>query len=268
MPYQNVNGVQLYYELHGPEDAAVIVFSNGIFMSTASWGFQIAGLSNHFRILVYDCRGMWQSEHPAGPYSMEQHADDLAALLTALGIAKAHIAGISYGGEISMVFACKYPERVQSLIVSSAVSQIDPLLAAIGNSWAGAIQTGDPDLLFCVTLPYNFSESWLQENSGLIEASRKRFGMMDLRAAGELMFAFSKIDFTADLKQISAPTLVLVGELDTIKPRKYSEIIAGEISGAELVIIPHAGHAVCLESPAVFNSAIAGFVLKHSEAAA
>jgi 3-oxoadipate enol-lactonase len=58
---------------------------------------------------------------------------------------------------------------------------------------------------------------------------------------------------------------VLVGELDILKPRKYAEIIAAEITGAELVIIPHAGHAVCMEQPAAFNSAVVGFVLKHCE---
>jgi 3-oxoadipate enol-lactonase len=268
MPYQNVNGVQIYYELHGPEDAEVIVLSNGIFMSTASWGFQAAALKAHLRVLLYDCRGMWQSEHPSGPYSMEQHADDLAELLAALGISKAHIAGISYGGEISMVFACKHPQKVQSLIVSSAVSQIDPLLEAIGKSWSSAIQSGDHNMLFHVTVPFNFSEEWIGANGALLEAACKRFEQMDLQAASELMSAFSKINFTADLKQINAPTLVLVGEFDAIKPRKYAEIIAGAIAGAELVIIPHAGHAVFMEQPGVFNTLLSGFVLKHSEVSA
>jgi 3-oxoadipate enol-lactonase len=265
MPYQNVNGVQIYYELHGPQDAEVIVLSNGIFMSTASWGYQVAGLKDHFRVLLYDCRGMWQSEHPAGPYSMEQHADDLAELMAGLGISKAHIAGISYGGEISMVFACRYPERVRSLIVSSAVSQIDPLLETIGKSWSCAIQSGDPNLLFHVTVPFNFSEEWIGANLALLEASRKRFEQLDLQAASELMAAFSKVDFSADLHQINAPALVLVGELDAIKPRKYAEIIAGEIAGAELVVIPHAGHAVFMEKPDIFNTLLTGFALKHRE---
>ena len=104
------NGVKLYYELHGPETAEVLVLSNGIMMSTASWMYQTAVLARHFRVLLYDCRGMWRSEHPAGPYSMEQHADDLASLLDALHIQKAHIGGISYGSEVSMVFALRHPD--------------------------------------------------------------------------------------------------------------------------------------------------------------
>ncbi len=265
MPYQNVNDINIYYELHGSQNADLIVLSNGIFMSTASWAYQVAELKKHFQVLVYDCRGMWQSDHPQGPYSMELHADDLAQLLLALGFAKAHIAGISYGGEISLVFANKYPEMVISLIISSAVSQIDPLLSAIGISWAGAMLSGDPATLFAVTLPYNFSEKWIAANPKMLAASKKRYDDLDLQAAGRLMAAFAEINFSAELHKITAPTLVIVGELDMIKPRKYSEIIANEIAGAELAIIPEGGHAVCLEQPDIFNSMVLGFVLKHCE---
>ncbi len=268
MPTQKVNDIQIYYELHGPEKADVIVLSNGIFMSTTSWGYQVAEFKKHFRVLVYDCRGMWQSDHPAGPYSMEQHADDLAALLTALGIQKAHIGGISYGGEISMVFALKYPQFLRSLILSSTVSQIDPMLEAMGNSWMSALHHNDADALFEVTFPANFSEPWIAANLALQEPTRRKYHQMDLKAAEQLMLAFTKVNFTAELKKINAPTLVLVGELDILKGRKYAEIIAREIPGAELIIIPQGGHAVCMEKPGAFNDAVLGFVLKHCEAVA
>ena len=111
MPRIAVNNTTLYYEFHGPQDGEVIVLSNGIMMSTASWYFQTQALSRHFRVLLYDCRGMWQSDHPEGPYSMELHADDLAGLLDTLGIEKAHIAGISYGAEVSLVFALRQLTR-------------------------------------------------------------------------------------------------------------------------------------------------------------
>lgn len=268
MPFQKVNGINLYYELHGPEQADVVVLSNGIFMSSSSWGYQVAEFKKRFRVLVYDCRGMWQSDHPQGPYSMDQHVEDLAGLLSGLGIDKAHIGGISYGGEISMLFALKYPERTRSLIVSSAVSQIDTMLATMGALWSSALRDRDADSLFETSLPLNFSEAWLQSNAGVLEATRKRYHQMDLAATEQLMLAFSEINFTNRLKEIKPPALVLVGELDILKPRKYAEIIASEIPGAELVIIPHAGHAVCMEQPAAFNSAVMGFVLKHCEVAA
>lgn len=265
MPLQTVNGINLYYELHGPEQADVIVLSNGIFMSAGSWGYQVAEFKKHFRVLVYDCRGMWQSDHPEDPYTMDMHVEDLAGLLDALGIEKAHIGGISYGGEISMLFALKYPQRTRSLIVSSSVSEIDTMLAKMGILWSSALRDRDADALFETSLPLNFSEGWLKANAGILETTRKLYHQMDLPAAERLMNAFLKINFTERLKEISVPALVVVGELDILKPRKYAEIIAAEIPGAELVIIPHAGHAVSMEQPAAFNSAVLGFVLKHSE---
>src|SRR3972149_4530703 len=105
MPKIIVNDISIYYELHGPENAPVLVLNNGILMNAAtSWVFQTKALSAHNRLLQYDCRGQGQSDHPESPYSMEGHADDLAALLDALGIEKAHMAGISYGGEVTQAF--------------------------------------------------------------------------------------------------------------------------------------------------------------------
>jgi len=265
MPKAKVNGIELYYELHGPEGAEVLVLSNGVLMSTASWAFQTPVLAKHYRVLLYDCRGMWQSEHPRGPYSMELHADDLAALLDALDIERAHIAGISYGGELSMAFALRYPERTRSLIASSSVSQIDPLLEGWMASWIAAARARDPEMLFAVTYPLNFSEGWIAANGPALEAARQRYATLDMDAFLELLLAFSRLDLTGALHRITAPTLVVVGEEDLLKPRPYAEIIAREIDGAELAVVPHAGHAVCWEQPGLFNTLILGFLAKHAE---
>jgi 3-oxoadipate enol-lactonase len=258
------NGIQLYYELHGPEDADVLVLSNGVLMSTASWAFQTPLLSRHYRLLLYDCRGMWQSDHPPGPYSMELHADDLAALLDALEIERAHIAGTSYGAEVSMVFALEYPERTQSLIVTAAVSQLDPLLRGLADIWIEAARAHDPELLFKVVYPLTFSEAWIAANQPALDLARERYEALDFDALLELFLCFSRLDITADLHRITAPTLVVAGELDALKSRKYADLIAREIPGAEYALIPLAGHAAMWEQAGVFNSLILGFLAKHS----
>lgn len=267
MPRTEANGIQVYYELHGPEGADVLVLSNGVLMSTASWAFQTAVLAKHYRLLLYDCRGMWQSDHPPGPYSMELHADDLAALLDALGIERAHIGGASYGAEISMVFALKYPQKTQSLIVTSAVSHVDPLLEGMIGTWIAATKSKDPDMLFQVVYPLTFSEAWIEANQDTLNLARERYKTLDFDAFLELLLAFSRLNITPDLHRITAPALVVVGEQDIVKPRKYAEIIAREIPGAEYAIIPHAGHAAMWERPGIFNSLILGFLAKHSEQA-
>ncbi len=263
MPKAKVNGIELYYELHGPENADVLVLSNGVLMSTASWAFQTPVLSRRHRLLLYDCRGMWQSEHPPGPYTMEMHADDLAGLLDLLGIEQAHIGGTSYGAEVSMVFALNYPERTRSLVVTSAVSQVDPLLKGLIDIWIGAARTGDAEGLYQAVYPLTFSENWIAANQETLRLARERYETLDFGAFLELLLCFSALDITADLHRIAAPTLVVAGELDLLKPRKYSEIIAREIPDVEFALIPQAGHAAMWERPGVFNSLILGFLAKY-----
>lgn len=263
MPTLPVNCTELYYELHGPEDAEVLVLSNGVLMSTASWGLQTPVLAQHYRVLLYDCRGMWKSAHPKGPYTMELHADDLAALLDALHIEAAHIAGISYGAEVSMAFALKYPSRVRTLFLSSAVSGSDPVLRGFIETWAAAARSRNPQRLFEVSYMLNFSDAYIAANRAAIEAAAERYKLLDMDAVLELLDCFARLDITADLHRITAPTLVLVGEDDILKPRKYSERIAREIPGADLVIAPGAGHAICLEKPALFNAILLGFLAVH-----
>ena len=264
MPLIEANGVQLYYELHGPAEAEVLVLSNGILMSTASWAYQKPALARDYRLLLYDCRGMWQSEHPPGPYSVGQHADDLAALLDALGIEAAHIGGTSYGAEISMVFALRYPKRTKSLIVTSAVSQVDPVLQGFTGGWIAAARAEDPGLFYQVVYPPTFSDAWIAANQTLLDQARERYQSIDFEAMLALLLSFSELDITAELSQISAPTLVTVGELDVLKPRRYAEIIAREIPGAELALIPNAGHAALWEQAGIFNTLILGFLARHS----
>ncbi len=260
MPEIEANDCRFYYELDGLADADVLVLSNGILMSTASWGYQVPAFARRYRVLRYDCRGQWQSEHPAGPYSMALHAHDLAALLDALGIQQAHIAGISYGAEVSMIFATKYPQRTRSLILSSAVSQVDPVLAGIAGMWLAAAQRRDPELFFAATYPFNFSQRWIAANQAALAQARSRYATLDFDAVAELCRAFLALNITSELHRIQAPTLLMVGEDDNLKPRAYADIIAREIPHAAYAILPGAGHAVCWEAPLAFNSLVLGFL--------
>jgi len=194
---------------------------------------------------------------------MAQHADDLAALLDALRIQEAHIGGISYGSEISMEFAIKYPQRTKSLIVIDGVSQIDPLLKAQSLPWLIAAERNDPELLLRTSVHMNFSEEWIATHQDYIEASVENFAKIDMPAFVELMKSFYNLDLTDRLSHISAPTLIIVGENDLIKGQKYSQIMADHIPQAEYVIVPGSGHALCLDKPDILNTLLIGFVQKN-----
>jgi 3-oxoadipate enol-lactonase len=266
MPLIKVNGINLYYELHGAEDGQLLVLNNGILMNAAtSWVFQTNVLSKQYRLLQYDCRGQGQSDHPKSSYSMELHADDLAALLDILQIPQAHVAGISYGGEVSQAFALKYPNRTRSLILADTVSEVDPSLAIVVHSWIDALNSGDPLVFFNATVPWNFSPQFIAENQPLLEDAKKRYARLNFPALIRLCECFLQVNFTSRLHEIKVPTCLIVGSADQIKGPYYANILHQGIPGSELHVINGAGHATCWENPAQFNNIILEFLARQKE---
>jgi 3-oxoadipate enol-lactonase len=261
----HVNGVNLYYELHGPQGAPVVVLNNGVIMSAAtSWVYQTKALSAHYRVLQYDCRGQGQSDHPASAYSMALHADDLSALLAALDIASAHIAGISYGGEVAQAFALKYPHQTRSLLLIDTVSEVGPELRLIIQSWIDALKSGDARAFFNATVPWNFSADFIADNGALLADALKRYALLDFPAVIRLCQAFLDVDFTARLGEIKAPVCIMAGELDLLKGPRYAQILKKGIPQAEVHILAGTGHASCWERPQEFNSVVLGFLAKQA----
>jgi 3-oxoadipate enol-lactonase len=264
MPHQSVNGVQLYYEFQGPEAGELLILNNGVFMNTTSWAFQLPDLCRRHRVLTYDMRGQGRSEHPEGPYSMERHAEDLAALMDTLGLEKAHMVGTSYGGELNLVMGIRYPERCRSLVIIASVPHSDPLLVAMIERWRIAAQLGDGPQFFRLIYADTYSEAFLIQRPDLIPMAEKRYADLDLPAAVRLLQSFQRFNVTAELGRIQVPTCIISAELDLLKPRKYGEIMHQAIAGSEFHLVPGAGHVVVLERAAEVNTLILGFLAKHA----
>ena len=261
MPFIQANDIRFYYEWHGPEDAPVLVLNNGILMNAAaSWRPQTEALAESYRVLQYDCRGQGQSDHPSGPYSMRQHADDLAALFDALRVPAAHVLGISYGGEVAQAFALGHRDRVASLVLADTVSEIGPELRMVVEGWAAAARSGDADLFYLVTAPWNFSPRFIEQHPQVLAAARERYRSLDLPAVARLCDAFLGIDVTARLSELVVPACVIVGDRDLLKGPAYARILHRAIRGSSLHVIEGAGHAVTWESPAAFNRLVLDFL--------
>ena len=261
MPIIRVNDVGIYYEWHGRADAPVLVLNNGLLMNAAgSWAPQTAAFAAAYRVLQYDCRGQGQSDHPDGPYSMAQHADDLAALLDALGVSRAHVLGISYGGEVSQALALRHRGRVMSLVLADTVSEVGPELKLIVEGWKAAASSGDADLFYLVTAPWNFSPAFMARHARLMAASRERYRSLDLPAVARLCDAFLGVDYTRELQQLDLPACVIVGDQDMLKGVRYAEILHRAIRGSRMHVIEGAGHAATWEAPAEFNRIVLEFL--------
>src|SRR5260221_506188 len=115
MPIIAANQINLYYEVSGAGQPVVLI--HGLGSSTRDWEAQVPELAEDYQVITFDLRGHGQSDKPAGPYQMSQYGDDLAGLMGALGVASAHIVGISLGGCVALQFALDYPAQVRSVTV-------------------------------------------------------------------------------------------------------------------------------------------------------
>lgn len=263
MPFCNINGVNIYYEIHG--EGEPVIFGNGVFSNTLGWINQLSTFSKEYQVILYDMRGQGQSDKPDIPYTFDIHAEDQKALLEHLGITKVHHVGISYGAELGLVFALKYPKMLKSLVACSAVSFVGPLLNEMCQLWRYACVLGDPEMFYHATVPLNFGETFIRENTAILEQAKTRYTQLKFPPLVRLLDAFLMLNITDQLPQIRIPTCVIVGEKDILKQAyPYSKIIHESIPKSEMIIIRDSGHAVTFERPNEFNSIVLGFLRKHS----
>lgn len=267
MPNLEINDVSLFYDISG-DGAETVAFLNGVAMSTERWAAQAPFFSENYRVLLHDFRGQGKSTLVSDSITFETHARDMAALLDALGIDKLHIVGVSYGAEVGMYFALMYPERVQSLTLGTAVSESDPLLKAIIESWIEAAKTYNGKLFFKVMAPTVYSKSFYATHKKWLDDYAELFGTRAtarwMDAFAELCRNFLTLDVTDRQSEIRLPTLVISAAEDILKPPSYGQTIQEMIPGSRFVVVQGAGHALFLEKADEFNHLVSDFVQSHS----
>ncbi len=260
MPTALINNLNLFYQWHGNTAGSVVVFVNGLLTDTSSWEAHLAHFTDRYRCLVYDCRGQGRSDKPDQIYETAQHAADLAGLLDALGVARAHLVGLSNGGAACLTFAAAQPERVQSLTVAGAYAAVDTILRAKLFSWIRAMEAGGSPVRFDVALPWVWGGAFLAEKYEALQGFREKGVNLPQAPARNLIAGALVHDCRAGLPTITAPTLVIVGEDDVLTPPKLAREIAAGVPHGELQIMPECGHAAALEDVAGFCDRVEGFI--------
>ncbi|MCB0119292.1 MAG: alpha/beta fold hydrolase, partial [Anaerolineales bacterium] len=122
MPFLNVNGVDLYYEVNGK--GQTVVFIHGLGSSCQDWEKQEPVFSKQYQVVTLDLRGHGKSQKPSGPYSIALFARDVAGLIRSLNLAPVHVVGISLGGMIALQLAADHPELVRSFVAANNNSEM------------------------------------------------------------------------------------------------------------------------------------------------
>jgi len=133
MPHADVDGLRINYEVQG--DGEPLLLIPYLAADHACYAFQFPAYTEHFSCVSVDLIGSGESHKPAGPYSTDTYADQLSGFLGAIGIERAHVAGVSLGAAVAMHLAARHPERVRSLSLHSAWDRTDAYLRTILELW-------------------------------------------------------------------------------------------------------------------------------------
>ncbi len=259
MPRVSLDSTNLNYELDG--NGSPVVFINGLTMDVNGWYFQVQEFSKKHKVLRYDCRGQGKSDKPDMEYSHTMHAEDLKNLLNRLDIQKTHLVGLSNGGMIAQHFALNFPEKVGALVLVDTCSYIDILLHSIITLWIKATQIGGSEFRYEVSIPFIFSEDFIRKNKETLEQMKKISSEINPPNAVINLATGCLTHNTNDrLSEITAPTLIIVGEEDILIPMKYSRLLNEGIKGSRLVTIDGSGHVPSIEKPEEFNRVVLNFL--------
>lgn len=263
MPQVQVNGATLHYEESGtgPE---TVVFAHGLLFDRRIFEAQRAALADRYRTIAFDFRGHGGSEVTRDGYDMDGLADDAADLIRALDAAPCHFAGLSMGGFVGLRLAARRPELLRSLVVIDSSADPEPkenvpryrLLNTVARLFGLGSVVGR-------VLPIVFGRTTMTspERRELRETWRRRIAGQDRRGVTRAVRGVVGRDGVyGELERIRVPTLVVVGEEDTATRPEKSERIRDAVAGAELVVVPRAGHMSTIENPEAVTRALETFL--------
>ncbi len=237
------------------------MFLHAFPMNRRMWEPQVAALSARHRVITVDLRGHGESDAPLWRYSLDQHADDLKALLDRLTVRQAVFVGLSMGGYLIFAFHRKYPERINALVLADTRAEADrPEQVAwrfqlAQRAYAGGAKVVAEEMIPKLLAPGSRAKPELVERVRAIIQSTPVTGI-----AGDLMAIAERPDSTGQLPAIHCPALVMAGEQDGLTTPEDNRRIAAGIPGARFEVVPAAGHLSNLEQPDIFNRTMLHFL--------
>jgi len=255
-----VAGTEMMCDVRG--DGPALLLLHAFPLGLSMWDAQVAAFQRTHRVVRFDDRGFGGSPPGDGLLTMERIADDAAALLDHLGIARAVVCGLSMGGYAAFAMVRRHPDRLRGLVLADTRAGADSPEARKNRALlaekvlkAGAAAVAD------ASLPKLLGETSHRERKELVARVREIIlGNPPRGIADSLAGLAARADSTSTLREIRVPTLVVCGTEDVLTPPSEAEALKAGIAGARLELIPRAGHLASLESPEAFNAVLRDFL--------
>ncbi|HEX5768065.1 MAG TPA: 3-oxoadipate enol-lactonase [Burkholderiales bacterium] len=259
-----VNGIEIYYELHGKEDAPWLVLSHSLACSVRMWDPQIEAFKASHRILAYDMRGHGRTSAPAGAYTLDMLADDVLGLVASLAIKSAIYCGLSIGGMIGQTLAIRGAAPFERMVLADTTHAQPPEAL---KQWEDRIRIAETKGM--AALVESTLERWFTPPFRTSAAARKIAEQIAATPVAGYVGcgrAIMALNTTAKLKSIKLPVLAITGEQDLAAPG--TRYIGENVPEAKLVVIPNASHIANIEQPEAFNRALREFLSSPASARA
>jgi pimeloyl-ACP methyl ester carboxylesterase len=255
-----VLGGSIRHEVRGQGPA--VLFLHAFPLSLAMWDEQVAALGAIWQAIRFDARGFGGSSPGDGLLSMERIADDAVALLDQLGVGQAVVCGCSMGGYAAFAMFRRHPERVRALVLQDTKAGADsPEARAKRTALAEQVLKEGAQAAADAFLPGLLGETTKRERPQVVDKVRQIILSTSPRGIADALIGLaSRADSTPTLREIRVPTLVMVGEEDTLTPSSEAEAMVRAIPSARLAIVPRAGHLSNLENPEAFGGALLSFL--------
>ena len=265
MPKAKLNGINLYYEIHGEGEPLLLL--PGLGCDSQAWLPIIEGLSDSFRIIALDNRGAGRSDVPTEPYTIRDMAEDAACLLGHVKVDAAHVIGHSMGGYIAQELAINYPDRVDKLLLECTApvsSERNNLLFRSFLEWQRQgmeMEDWMRTWSFWLFSPQRFEDK--DYINGFIRECVEYPHPQSTEGFAGQVEAISSFDARNRLQKIRAETLVIAGAEDILILPGESESLIEGIPGSSMLLVDGAAHRLHTEKEEEFNRAVREFILKR-----
>lgn len=260
------DGARIHYEVHGRGEPVLLIM--GLGSNAYGWARTIPWLSRQYEVIAFDNRGVGRSDVPKGAYAITQMAADAAAVLDACEHASAHVMGASLGGMIAQRFALEHPQRLRSLILFCTTPGSVHAARASDDVMRELVTGGeDPSTVYRRNAWFLYGEETRERHPERIEedlVERGRIPTQPTGYYGQIQAAMAH-DVWDGLPSIRVPTLVVHGDADILVPTENGRLIASRIPGAELVLLPGAGHMLQADAGDAARDAVLGFLARTSQ---
>jgi 3-oxoadipate enol-lactonase len=257
MPVLKSGEARIHYVLEGQTGSPALVFSNSLGANYSMWDSQAREFHKKFRILRYDTRGHGQSPSTPGPYSIEQLARDVVALLDALDLDRVHFCGLSMGGMIGMWLGVNTPKRLNKLVLCNTGAEIGTL-----EAWTAridAVHKNGVKSIAPAVIERWFTPAFREKSPAVVSSTQKMIEEASPDGYTACCAAIRDCDYREQVAAIRTPTLVISGAHDPATPPADGRFLAQQIPGSRYVEL-NAAHLSNIEDQGHFNQELAAFL--------